>query len=73
MRNLSKESELLKFIHTVSGYVVNIFNKNRVNLTNVAFTFRFRFILSFYSLVGWKKLLTGWDSVLLLTAATEML
>ena len=65
--------------NSCTGYVVYIFNKNRVNLKNVAFTFRFRFILSVYSLltayslVGWKKVLTGRDSVLLLTAATEML
>ena len=72
MVSLSEESELRKFIHTVVQ-AMYIFNKNRVNLTNVAFTFRFRFILSVYSLVGWKTALIGRDSVLLLTAATEML
>ena len=57
--------------NSCTGYVVYIFNKNRVNLTNVAFTFRFRFILSVYSLVDWKTALIGRDSVLLLTAATD--
>ena len=55
------------------GFGTGLDNKNRVNLTNVAFTFRFRFILSVYSLVDWKTALIGRDSVLLLTATTEML